>query len=177
MKQRWRDYLLLLLISGIIITLDQVTKEWVRNSIPMNGTWMPWEWLAPYMRIVHWSNTGAAFGIFQGSGTVLAILAVIVCAAIIYYFPQVPRSDWTLRLAMGMQLGGAIGNLIDRIREGHVTDFISVGNFAVFNVADSAITVGVGVLILGVIIQEIKARKQKNMPLPPEDIETIGEVE
>ena len=105
-------------------------------------------------RIVHWKNTGAAFGIFQGFGNVFTILAIIVSIAILYYFPQVPRRDWTLRLAMGLQLGGAIGNLIDRLLFGSVTDFISLGNFAVFNVADASISIGVAILVLGMLVKE-----------------------
>jgi len=79
---------------------------------------------------------------------------------IIYYFPKVPREDWSLRLAMSLQLGGALGNWIDRVFVGHVTDFISVGTFAVFNVADSSISVGVAVLLFGLWQQERMNRKQ-----------------
>jgi signal peptidase II len=91
---------------------------------------------------------------FQGFGDVFTILAIVVSAAILYYFPQVPRQDWPLRLAMGLQLGGAVGNLIDRITQGHVTDFISLGTFAVFNVADASISIGVAILVLGMWIKE-----------------------
>jgi len=92
---------------------------------------------------------------------VFTILAFIVSAAIIYYYPQVSSQDWPLRLAMSMQLGGAIGNLIDRLTIGHVTDFISVGTFPVFNIADSSISVGCVVLLLGVWWQERNAKKEK----------------
>ena len=84
------------------------------------------------------------------------------CALLIYYFPQVDKKDWTLRLAMSMQLAGASGNLIDRLmRDGKVTDFISVGTFPVFNVADASISVGTVVLLLGVYLQERAAQKEK----------------
>jgi len=80
---------------------------------------------------------------------------------IIYYFPQVSPKDWTLRLALAMQLGGAVGNLVDRIlHDGFVTDFISVGNFPVFNIADASISVGVAILILGMWIKEQQEKKQ-----------------
>ena len=92
-------------------------------------------WLAPYARIVHWYNSGAAFGMFQNGNLVFTILAFIVIGAIIYYFPQVESDDWTLKVAMGLQLAGASGNLIDRLMRGKVTDFISVGIFPVFNIA------------------------------------------
>ncbi len=88
------------------------------------------------------------------------VLGIAVIAAILYYYPRVDRSDWTLRLAMMLQLGGAAGNLVDRFRMGRVTDFISVGTFPVFNIADSAITVGVIVLLLGVWVRERSPKLQ-----------------
>jgi signal peptidase II len=154
LKKHIQDYLFLFLFSGAIIALDQWTKYLVREKLPFQAIWSPWPWLTPYARIVHWKNTGAAFGIFQGFGNVFTILAIIVSIAILYYFPQVPRRDWTLRLAMGLQLAGAVGNLIDRLFIGSVTDFISVGNFAVFNIADASISIGVAILVLGMLAKE-----------------------
>jgi signal peptidase II len=87
-------------------------------------------------------------------GGFIAILAVVVAIAIVYYFPRVPREDWTLRLAMGLTFGGALGNLIDRLTIGWVTDYMSIWRFPVFNVADLCITLGVIVLLLGVWSQE-----------------------
>jgi signal peptidase II len=110
---------------------------------------------------VHWYNTGAAFGMFQSGSSIFMVLAIVVVGAIIYYFPQVEKSDWTLRLAMSMQLSGATGNLLDRIQyDGQVTDFISVGTFPVFNVADASITVGTAILLLGVYLQERTERRK-----------------
>ena len=160
MKRYLKDYTFLALVAGTIIALDQLTKYWVRSSLALGETWMPWEWLAPYARVAHWYNTGVAFGMFQGGGMVFTILAFFVAGAIILYFPGVPPQDWSLRLALGLQLGGAVGNLIDRLTIGHVTDFISVGNFPVFNIADSSITVGVGVLLLGIWLQERAERRR-----------------
>ena len=177
MKRILRDYAILILLAGPIIALDQWTKIIIRNNIPVGGTWMPWEWLAPYARIVHWHNTGAAFGMFQGASLVFTILAFIVSGLIIYYFPHIPTSDWILRLALGMQLAGAVGNLIDRLTLGRVTDFISLGTFPVFNVADSSITVGTAVLILGTWIkdrQEKRAAARAAAEVPPEDPATPG---
>ena len=155
-KTRW-----LFVIAAIIVILDQITKALVRFYLATGETWVPWAWLAPYARTVHTGNTGVAFGMFQGKNFLFAILAVIVAGAIVYYYPQVPTQDKILRLALSMQLGGAIGNLIDRIFIGQVTDFASVGNFAIFNVADSCITVGVAILLLGVWIQDRRERKDK----------------
>ena len=151
MKRYCKDYLFLLPVSGLIVLLDQVTKAIIRANLPLRGVWVPWDWLEPYARIVNWYNTGVAFGMFQDRNTLFCLLSIVVSLVILYYFPQVPRQDLNLRLALGMQLGGAVGNLIDRIMLGHVTDFISVGNFPVFNVADANISVGVAYLDFGCV--------------------------
>ncbi len=160
MKKYVLDYAVLVGVAGLIVTLDQWTKYLVRTLIPFGQSWTPWPWLAPYARLVHWQNTGAAFGMFQGFGLVFTVLAFIVAIAILYYYPRVPGKEWALRIAMVMMLGGAVGNLIDRLTQGTVTDFISVGTFAVFNVADASISVGTAILILAVWISERKQKKQ-----------------
>lgn len=161
MNRTWRDYALLVGLAGIVIAVDQWTKWLVRTHLPFQGAWLPdWlQWLAPYARIVNWSNSGAAFGTFQNGNSVFTVLAIIVIVAIIYYYPRVEANDWTLRVAMGLQLGGAAGNLIDRLLMKRVTDFIAVGTFPVFNMADASISVGVVVLILGVWLKERSEKK------------------
>lgn len=156
MKEKIFDYSYLLGIAGVVLIADQWTKSLVRIYIPLGQLWSPWSWLTPYARLVHWKNTGAAFGMLPGLSMVFTVLAIIVSLVILYYFPQVPRKDWPLRLAMGLQLGGAVGNLIDRLTQGYVTDFISVGSFPVFNIADASISIGVAVLILGMWWMEHK---------------------
>lgn len=170
MKRIFGMYWSLFLVAGMVIGLDQWTKWLVRTNLPFQGTWLPdWlGWLSPYARIVHWHNSGAAFGMFQQGWVLFTVLAFGVVAAIIYYYPRVDVSDWSLRLAMGLQFGGAAGNLIDRLaREGRVTDFISIGIFPVFNVADSSITVGVGVLLLGVWLNERNVKKAASVERTP----------
>jgi len=117
--------------------------------------------MTPYARFVHWQNTGVVFGLFQGQSMFFAVLAAIIAAAILYYYPRLSQRDWPLRIALGLQFGGAVGNLIDRLTIGHVTDFISVGNFAVFNIADASITSGVFIMLLGVWWQEVQEKKMK----------------
>jgi signal peptidase II len=124
----------------------------------------------PYARFYHTQNSGVAFGMFKGANTFFAIMAVIVSIAIIYYFPRIPVQDTILRFALSLQLAGALGNLIDRVVFGFVTDFISVGTFAIWNIADASITMGVVVLILGVWIQD---RKKTANPAAP--LETAAE--
>jgi signal peptidase II len=162
LKKYLLDYAQLFMIAGIVIALDQLTKYLVRTNVPMNTVYRPDLWLSQYARIVHVNNSGAAFGMFRSLGNVFSILSVGVGLVILYYFPQVPRKEWYLRIAMGLLLGGAIGNLIDRLLfQGHVTDFISLGNFPVFNVADSSISCGVAILFLVMWFQE---RQKKNQP-------------
>jgi signal peptidase II len=161
-KNLFRKYSAILLIAAMIVIVDQLTKAWVRTNIPSGASWLPggWQWLSPYARLVHWYNTGAAFGMFKDASMVFTVLAFIVIGAILFYYPKVEREDWSLRLALSMQLGGAMGNLIDRLTIGHVTDFISVGNFPVFNVADASISVGAAVLFLGVWLRERAERRE-----------------
>ena len=156
MNSKVRDFALLFGVAGVSVGLDQWTKGWVRANVEFGGQWLPeWlSWLSPYARIVHWYNSGAAFGIFQNGNLVFTTLAFIVIGAILYYYRQVEAEDWTLKLAMGLQLGGAAGNLIDRLLMGKVTDFISISVFPVFNIADASISIGVAVLLLGVWLKE-----------------------
>ena len=161
-KSYWYDYVVLVLVAVIIVTTDQLAKIWVRANVPLGGDWLPGQlaWLMPFARIRYWYNSGAAFGIFEKGNFVFMVLAIIVAGAILYYFPHVSRKDWWLRLALMLQFSGAVGNLTDRIQFGHVTDFISVGNFAIFNIADASISVGVAVLILGVWINEMTDKRR-----------------
>jgi signal peptidase II len=165
-RQYWKDTLVLLVGGGVIIAFDQWTKALVRANIPLGADWLPgWlAWLMPYARLRHWYNSGAAFGMFQNGNLVFSILAVIVAVLIVYYYPRVPRRDWWLRLALVLQFAGAVGNLVDRVRVGQVTDFISVGNFAVFNVADSSISVGVAVLVVGAFLKDRADKKKAAAP-------------
>ena len=154
MKKYLKEYWGLLLIAGLLILLDQLTKAWVRQNLAVGEIYRPDYWLSEYARIVHWKNTGAAFGMFQRFGGIFTALSFIVSGVIIYYFPQIPRQDWVIRLAMCVLLGGSVGNLIDRLTIGHVTDFASIGDFPVFNVADASISVGVVILFIGMWVQE-----------------------
>lgn len=163
MKKLLKNTYWMLIIAAVIITLDQFTKWLVRTNLTFTETWSPWDWLMPYARIVYWKNTGVAFGLLQGMNLIFIFLAILVSLGLIYYYSSVPKKDWLIRLALILELGGAVGNLLDRIQFGHVIDFISVGNFPVFNIADSCITVGVIVLLIGVWVQERREKKSSTM--------------
>ena len=95
-------------------------------------------------------------------------MAFLATLFILIYFPMIEKGEKALRFAMVLQLGGAWGNLIDRLKFGYVIDFVSVGNFPVFNVADSSITIGVAVLLVSILIQEYQDRKAKNLAVEPD---------
>jgi signal peptidase II len=151
MQTFFKKYSSLLLVVGLVLLLDQWTKWLVRTNIPLNGSWLPdgLMWLAPYARLVFIYNKGAAFGMFQNGGLIFTVIAVLVAAGIVYFYSQIDTQDWPLRLAAGLYLGGVLGNLIDRLTQGQVTDFISVGTFYIFNVADASINIGVALLLIG----------------------------
>ncbi len=181
MKQTVRLYAELLGFAALIIALDQWTKWLVRTRLPIGEAWSPWDWLMPIARIYHIQNTGAAFGMFQNGNLVFSILAMVVSVVILYYYPRVQHEEWFLRLALVLQFAGAVGNLIDRLYQGYVTDFISVGTFFIFNVADSSISIGVAVLILGMLIKERQeqqlAKKTAGLEAeaPPSDSHPVEE--
>jgi signal peptidase II len=173
-----RNYIFLAILAGTVLLLDQATKEIVRTQLALGEIWMPIEFLRPHMHIVHWTNTGAAFGMFQQGGMVFTVLAILVSGAIIYYYRDSDTATWLVRIALGLQLGGALGNLVDRLIQGTVTDFIWFGFFpAVFNVADGAISLGVALLMLDMLLEYLHTRKAAAAaaataaaapPLPPE---------
>jgi len=146
-----KKYSSLFLVVGLILFFDQWTKWLVRTNIPLNGSWLPdWlMWLTPYARFVFIYNKGAAFGMFQNGNVLFAIVAILVAGGVLYFYGQIDTADWPLRLACGLYLAGVLGNLIDRLTMGQVTDFISVGTFYIFNVADASINVGVALLLIG----------------------------
>jgi signal peptidase II len=148
-------------LASLVVGLDQWTKSIIRANLALGEMWMPLPWLSPYARIVHWYNTGVAFGMFQDKNLLFSILALVISLVLIIFYPRLTEDDWFLRIALGLQLGGSIGNLLDRINIGHVTDFISVGNFPVFNIADASITVGVCVMLVGLWFEDKRERAKK----------------
>ncbi len=128
-----------------VVVLDQITKrlaEYYLLQRPDQSISIVGE----VLRLTYVSNRGAAFGILQNQSVLFVIVGVAVIGAILVSYRYFPKMSLLLNIALGLQLGGAIGNLIDRIRLGYVVDFVDVAIWPVFNVADSAIVIGVGVL-------------------------------
>ena len=155
----FRRIWLLLVVAIVAAVVDQITKRLVEARIELGGSETIAAFLSPYLTLTHTKNPGAAFSILQEGGAIFFIVGAIVFALILYYAPRLPLKDWLSRLALGLQLGGAIGNLIDRSRIGVVTDFIHFQipqinfDWPVFNVADSCIVMGVIILIVSSFFQ------------------------
>lgn len=143
-----RDWVILFSVALATLGLDQVTKWLVVRSLGYLETWEPLPALSGIFDITYTRNTGAAFGMAQDFGNIFLIIAVVVVAAILYYYRQLPAELWIMKVALGLQMGGAVGNALDRITRGYVVDFFHLHGWPIFNIADSAVVVGVVVLII-----------------------------
>lgn len=148
--------LLPLLVLAVILS-DQITKLWVADNLAIGQYVFPVPSLANILAVTHVQNTGVAFGLFRDANALFAVLSVVVMFFIARYLRGLPRDRLLLRFALGLLLAGAGGNLIDRLRLGYVTDFIAVGSFARFNVADSALSIGLVLLAIGMLRENRQA--------------------
>jgi len=135
---------LLLLIGLIILVVDQLSKAWIRANL-LEGQSL---FKLGFFRITYVHNTGAAFGLFQDQSFILTIVAIVAISVILVYALFISRFfPWLesklSKSALGLLLGGTVGNLIDRLRLGYVTDFIDFSYWPAFNLADASVTVGV----------------------------------
>ena len=132
-------------VAASIIVMDQWTKRLVTRALsPGQGVPV----LPPLVQLTYVQNTGAAFGMLKGQQTLFIWLSVAVIGWILWQFAVRPPQSRTVSWSLGLVLGGAAGNLIDRLQLGYVIDFIALPVWPVFNVADSAITIGVFILLL-----------------------------
>ena len=136
----------LLQMAAIFFLLDQLTKFLVRAYLPFGSSYPA----TGFFRFTHAENTGSAFGLFQGHNTPLIVISFVGIFVLAMIYQSQPKPTNLLRLSLGLQIGGALGNLVDRFRLGAVTDFIDVGPWPIFNLADSSIICGL--LLLGWII-------------------------
>ncbi len=137
----YKDAVLLQLLA-IIFLADQFTKWLVREflefreSVPADG----------FFRLTHTFNTGSAFGLFRDQNLPLILVSVVGITILLLIYRSQTQPGNLLRLSLGLQFGGAAGNLLDRVRLGHVTDFVDLGSWPIFNLADASIVVGLGLL-------------------------------
>jgi signal peptidase II len=142
-----RRWLLFGGLAGAIVVADQLTKAWVIGSLAVGDGF---EVLGDWLRIVHWRNSGALFGLLPQSAMAFAIVSLVVVGLIVWYHGRAGRGI-VVTLALGLLLGGALGNLVDRLRFGSVVDFVDMGigtwRFYTYNVADSAISGAIVLLV------------------------------
>ena len=145
----YNDFILMATLITVIV-LDQLSKYIIKSTFNLYESWPE----TGIFRIYHTYNTGTAFGLLQGQTILLIVASLIALVFLIYIYNEYTLGNIILRMALGLQLGGAISNLSDRLAFGSVTDFISVGWWPVFNIADSSIVVGITILIAGIFYRE-----------------------
>lgn len=146
-------------IAAVVVAIDQITKTMAIRAFGPPAAGKSKVIIPRLLDFRHDENTGAAFSLFQGRSTTLLLIGIIVIGVLIYYYRALPQGQPVLRLAVGGVLGGAVGNIIDRIRLGHVTDWIHITHYPTFNIADSCITVGMFTLAISLVFMDRSARR------------------
>jgi signal peptidase II len=144
-------------IAAVVVIADRVTKIFVeqRFGVPYG----PREVVDHVLFLTVTRNAGAAFGLFQNFTLGFVLISVVVLVGILIYYWRLPTRDWSARVGLALVFGGAISNAYDRGVKGSVIDFIQVPHWPIFNVADSAITVGVAVLLIGTLWRSGRPRR------------------
>lgn len=152
MSKQIKYWLFLLSIVAVIIAVDQISKNYIMQNMQLYESIQPIPALSDYFQITYVFNTGAAFGMLSGLSEIFTILPLIIVIGLLIYYPRLQGNLWLTRFAIGMIIGGALGNLLDRLQHGHVIDFINyripgvISN--VSNIADHTIVGGVLILIV-----------------------------
>ena len=136
---------IMLSVAALVIFLDQLTKFLIKNNFQLNES-IPI--IKNIFHLTYVTNTGSAFGLFKGFNLFFVLFSIIVIFVIFYYLRQIKEKDKMVIYSIGLLLGGTIGNLIDRIAYDAVIDFIDFRVWPVFNIADSAVTISVILLII-----------------------------
>ena len=174
---------LVLLVAAIVIVLDQWTKGLIRANLAKFEVMRFWDVLGDYFVFEHVDNYGAAFGIFQNQGNFFIVVAAVVAIGILVYARYLPTDAWIVRVLLGLQLGGALGNVIDRINQGYVTDFVKMGIPGVYywpnyNIADAAIVTGVIGLGIYIVVDDMRnTRRAKELAVSASTVQESSPVE
>ena len=156
-----------LLVAICVVLLDQASKEWVRGAFSLHES-IPV--LPGFFNLTYVRNTGAAWGMFSGQNVALSALALVMLAALVVFRRKILPPGRVHRVALGLLCGGIVGNLFDRLRLDYVVDFLDFfhrgWHFPAFNVADSAICVGVGIYVLGTLLAPAPAAPAPETPAP-----------
>lgn len=161
-KKRWWIMLIELAVIGVILLFDLLTKKYAVEFLSTQHGWKH-PFIEGFISLTYTENTGAGFGMFSGNTTALTVITALVIVAIIVYLIIAQKESMWLRVSLLFIVGGGIGNLVDRIGLGYVRDFIKFDfweSFAIFNIADSFVTVGVFMLIAVLIVMLVKEGKK-----------------
>lgn len=153
--------LIVLVVAALVIVVDQIVKLLISAALPLGGAWSPMSDPSPLFQIVHVANTGVAFGMFKDLGVVFVIVPLIISGIIVFYAVRLRTDQTFMAFALGLTLGGALGNVIDRIRLGYVIDYFDIGIGSLRNAsnfADWSIVLGVILLAVATLLDD---RKQK----------------
>lgn len=150
----WKAWLFLVSAALMIAAADQASKLFAAAYLPLYEPWAPVPALTGVFTFTYTQNTGAAFSLFPRAGHLLKAIGFVTGGVIVYYYRILGAHHWSMRLALGLLLGGTLGNLVDRLRLGYVVDFLHVHGLPVFNVADIAIVAGMSLLLLNFWLQE-----------------------
>jgi signal peptidase II len=145
------------LIAAVVIAVDRVTKLFVERHFGVG--YGPRQIVDHVLFLTVTRNRGAAFGLFQNFTLGFLAVSVVVLIGILIYYWWLPAGDWPGRVGLALVFGGALANAYDRLVKGSVVDFIQLPHFPIFNVADSSISVGVAILVLGGIIGTGRSRR------------------
>lgn len=158
----WKQWLMFAGIALVVLALDQASKALIVANLGLYEQWAPVPALDTVFTFTHTQNTGAAFSIFQNYVNVFIVIGFVTLGVIAYYYRVLASEGWPLRAALGLLLGGTLGNLVDRIRQGYVVDFLHVHGLPVFNVADIGIVGGVSLLLVFTWFLERRAVRQED---------------
>ncbi|CAN5793423.1 signal peptidase II [soil metagenome] len=146
-------------VAAVVIAADQLTKEIIVREIGPGAARRSIEIIPGFFHFTFVRNTGSAFGLFQGQSAILMVLAMGAIVFLAAYYFRKARHDSLVGIALALQLGGAVGNVIDRIRYGYVVDFLDFPRWPTFNMADSAITVGVVLLMYALLFRDYETNE------------------
>jgi signal peptidase II len=145
------------LIAAVVIVVDRVTKLFIERRFGVG--YGPRQILDHVLFLTVTRNRGAAFGLFQNFTLGFLLVSVVVLIGILIYYWWLPAGDWPARLGLALVFGGALANAYDRLVKGSVIDFIQIPHWPIFNVADSSISVGVVILVLGGLLRTGRVRR------------------
>jgi len=144
-------------VAAAVVIVDRITKIYVERHFGV--PYGPRQVVDHVLYLTVTRNAGAAFGLFQSFTFGFVLISVVVMVGILFYYGRLPTGDWPARLGLSLVFGGALANAYDRGVQGSVIDFIQVPHWPIFNVADSSITVGVAVLLIGTVWRSGRPRR------------------